>query len=221
MFAALRGDLKDYREGRAQRVELSNAGKRDAAYALNKRAVVPAVGDGGEEFARAVRLQGQRRVGRERAIEAAAAFEPQALAAAAGRRAHHRLRDGVLVRPPHPADVGLILEPDRDAARARHHRPAQRARTPSPRRPDDRRDARHAAAVPHANDEIGDVAEAVGSIRDNTDRLRRGLQRMRAQLAGTIGRARRRRRHGRRRLAADGRDAPTRPAAPCRRSPPR
>ena len=72
-----------------------------------------------------------------------------------------------------------------------------------------------------SNDEIGDVAEAVGLIRDNTVASVEAYNAMRAEAGRDDGRARRRRRHGRRRLAADGgdvrRDRPRRVA----RSPPR
>ena len=91
------------------------------AYALNKRrSSRPRPRP--RSFLRPLRLQGQPRRRRERGHRGRRGLQPQALAAPAGRRAHRRLRDGVLVRAPHPADGHADPRPDPDAARPRHDR---------------------------------------------------------------------------------------------------
>ena len=217
------GDRRVPRRPRARSSRSRTPGKAQEAYALNKEKLLPRVREAADGLQRALRLQGRARGDRAARERSDGRVRPHAGDRAAARRARGRLRDGVLVlRAASSARSGEILD-------RIEHAPRRTARPICARR--SRRVAEGDLTVDvipvtpplarTSNDEIGDVAEAVGLIRDNTVASVEAYNAMRAQLAATIGRARRRRRHGRRRLGADGgdvgRDRPRRVA----RSPPR
>ena len=186
MFAALRGHLKDYREARAGVLVLSGAGKRDEAYALNKRTVVPAATAAAKAFADLFESKVSVASAENDAIEAAAASS--------------RKRSLLLLGAALLIGFGMAFW----FSRRIQQTVAQilsRIETLREHCTTDLRNALNAVAQGDltvdvtpvtpplhrtSNDEIGDVAEAVGLIRDNTVASVEAYNAMRAQLAGTI-----------------------------------
>ena len=183
----LTADLEAYREARTAVLEASSAGRRAQAYELNKRTVLPVVQKLATDFAELF----------DSTVHAAEADQQQAHVSAAAIRTRSLLvLAGALV-----AGFGLALWFSRRVQRAvreildritllREHCTT---------------DLRNAlTAIAHgdltvdvtpvtpplqrtSNDELGDVAEAVGSIRDNTVASVEAYNAMRAQLAATLG----------------------------------
>ncbi len=128
MFASLRTHLKDYREGRAQVLALSNAGKPAEAYAVNKRVVVPAVGEAAKMFAELFDSKVSLAESEHVAIEASAASSRKRSLLLLGAALIIGFAMAFWFARRIQQTVKQILDRIQTAARARHHRPAQRAR---------------------------------------------------------------------------------------------
>ena len=182
----LQADIAAYREVRTRVLELSNAGKQSEAYALNKAEAIPAAGKVADGFTSLFDAE----------VKTAAASNAniEATAASAVKRALILIFAAIFVgfamalwfSRRITKTVGVILDRLKmlaencttDLAKALD-RVAHGDLTVevTPVTPELHRTS---------NDEIGDVAEAVGAIRDSTVRSVDAYNEMRAQLADTV-----------------------------------
>ena len=205
---------------RGEVLALSDAGKEQEAYALNKQKLLPLVARRPPTPSTGCSTpRSQLAATEQRANRGDRLFGAHARDRAAARGDRGRLRDGAVVLAPDPAHDPGDPRPHRDAPVALHDRSAQGARGGRRGRSDGRRDPGHAAARAHV--QRRDRRRRRGRRTDPRQhgRVRRGLQRDARAARSHDRRALRRRRHGRRRVASRWRRRPTRPAAPCRRSP--
>ncbi|HEY6887839.1 MAG TPA: methyl-accepting chemotaxis protein [Solirubrobacter sp.] len=185
-FAALQDDIKAYREARGKVLDLSNAGKPAEAYALNKQLVLPRVSAVVEQFTAlfdqtvkqaegafsAVRATSSASHKRVLVLLIAALLSGFAMALWFARRITKAV-DAVVNR--------LQLLSSHCIADLRHaiERVAEGDLTVDvvPVTP---------PLTRTSNDEIGDIAEAVGAIRDDTVASVEAYNAMRAKLSATI-----------------------------------
>ncbi|WP_084285393.1 methyl-accepting chemotaxis protein [Solirubrobacter soli] len=186
-FAALGAAIVEYRKARTEVLAVSDTGDVKAAYALNKAKVLPRVSEAVDAFTALfdskVKLAGDE----QHSIEAAAASaRTRAIALLVGAlvvgfamalwfsgRIQKTVKE-ILDR------IESLRMHDTTELRKALEAVAEGDLTVdvSPRTP---------ALERTSNDEIGDVAEAVGFIRDNTIASVEAYNAMRAQLAETIG----------------------------------
>ena len=225
MFAALQGHLKEYREARAEVLELSNAGKRDEAVRAQQahascrprrrpRSSSPTSSTPRSSVAAA----------ENHAIEAAAAASRTRSLIPHLRRDRRRLRAGAFGSPARTTTAVHRSEPPgrccATTARRTYAKALDRVAHGDLTVEVTSRSRRSCTA--DLGRRVGDIAEAVGTDPQlHGSSVRPGLQRDARPAGRHHVRAVRAGPDGRRRFAADGRHVQRRPAAPCRRSPPR
>ena len=187
MFASLTVATGKYRTARAEVLAISDTGKTDQAYALNKQQVLPRVAEAVEAFTGLFDSKVQLAAGEQRAIDASAASARTraiallvvaliagfAMALWFSARIQSTVKEILsridLLRSHCTTELRLALEAVAEGDLTVAVTPI----TPPLTRT--------------SNDEIGDVAEAVGLIRDNTVASVEAYNAMRAKLAATVG----------------------------------